>query len=87
MRLRQAWRQQERQASRQPEQWVQWVQRLRAWAALRELRQVFREEFLFPIEPSQREQLSPRPELRAAPPSVSVHLPAAVTRGIWFRPA
>ena len=84
MRLRQAWRQQGPQASRQPEQSVQ---RLRAWAALRELRQVFREEFLFPIEPIQREQLSLHPGQRACPPSASVHLPAAVTRGIWFRPA
>lgn len=41
-----------------------------------------REPPLFPIEPTRREQPSPRPQQRADPPPASVHLPAAVTRGI-----
>ena len=37
---------------------------------------------LFPIEPIQRVWISLRPELRADPPTVSVHFPAAAEWGI-----
>jgi hypothetical protein len=40
------------------------------------------ELFLFPTEPIRRVQLSRRPELRADPPSASIHLPAAASREI-----
>ena len=40
------------------------------------------EYFWFPIEPIRRVWTSLHPGLRADPPSASVHLPAAVTRGI-----
>jgi len=48
---------------------------------------VFQESFSFLLEPIRRVQLSLRPGSWAAPPSVSVHLPAAVSREISFRPA
>ena len=41
---------------------------------------------LFRIERNRKVWTSLHPESRADPPSVS-HFPAAVTRGIWFRPA
>ncbi len=42
------------------------------------------ELFSFPIELTRRVWISPRPELRADPPSASVHLPAAVRGGFDF---
>jgi len=62
----------------------------RAWLAQRRRLAALRRGF--PVEPgflavNRRVQLSLRPELRADPPSVSVHFPAAAMREIWFRPA
>jgi hypothetical protein len=45
-------------------------------------RQACLEQVSFLIEPIRKEWLSPQPGLRDDPPSASVPLPAAVTRGI-----
>ena len=49
---------------------------------LRQEQRVYQPQVWFLIEPILREQLSPRPELQAAPQSASAHLPAAVEGGI-----
>lgn len=85
-RERPAWQQ---QASRVR---LAWRRVLRLWEVSWELLfpmedSAWQELSWFPIEPSPKESISPRRELRAFPPSASTHLPAAVKRAIWFRRA